>query len=204
MKFSAVKLLNLIRTHQLRIFKTRDILTLTGMTAQATTHALDRLEIQSMLERIKRGVWVNQTAPDLNPFEAVPYLTSPWPSYVSLHSALADYGLIDEIPQVIYAVTSFLPKKYSTAIGDFHIHHLPEHLIWGYEFRKIGQGSYPVAEPEKAFLDLAYLALVPRSPIRMALTRDRKWELNPAKLRKYALRFKYLPLIRYLRRNKQL
>ncbi len=195
---SAGKILGLLQTHKLRVFTTRDMLSLTSGSQTAVTQSLLRLEKQGFLTRIKRGIWVNKLLENFNPFEAVPYLTSPWPAYVSLYSALADYGIVAEVPHINYAVTASLPKKYSTSIGTFHIHHLDERLIWGYEVKQFASGSYPIAEPEKAFLDLAYLSLVPRSPIQMAQKRSRKWKLNLGKLKTYAAKFEYPPLIRYL------
>jgi len=198
MSFSAPQLLKVIQDHKLRIFTTSDVKTLTGMRTSAAAQALLRLSSGGLLMKIKRGLWANRLLNDLNPYEAVPHLCAPWPAYVSLFSALSEYGVIEEIPQVIYAVSASRPIRYSTPIGNFHIHHLPESLIWGYEIRKAGQGTYPIAEPEKAFLDLVYLALIPRSPLELPYKRSKRWNLKRETLRKYALRFKFFPLIKYI------
>lgn len=192
-------IIHLIHKHGLRVFTTADFLTLTAMAPDAATHALGRLAAQDLLLRIKKGVWVNKIAADINPYEAIPYLRAPWPAYLSLYSALADYGIVEEIPHVIYGVSSALPKRYKTPIGEFRIHHLPQRLIWGYEARRSGNGSYPVAEPEKAFLDLVYLALTPRSPLGLPHKRGRKWNLDKGKLQRYARRFKFEPLTEWLK-----
>lgn len=195
------EIIRLLREHNLRIFTTSDLITLTGLNNAAATKALLRLSSRGLAIRIKRGVWVNKLIPDLNPYEAVPYLRAPWPAYVSLHSTLADCGVIEEIPHVIYAVTAAMPKKYPTAIGEFRFHHLPQRLIWGFEIRQTGTGHYPAAEPEKAFLDLVYLALTPRSPIQLPHKRGRAWGLDKPKLTIYAKRFRYLPLESWLKGN---
>lgn len=202
MSLSAASLLKIIQNHALRVFTTADIITLTGLAPAAATKALTRLAGEDLVARIKKGVWVSKLTVDLNPYEAVPYLRAPWPAYISLYSALADYGLVEEIPQVVYGVSAAPPKRYRTAIGEFSIHHLPERLIWGYEIKSQGQASYPVAEPEKAFLDLAYLALIPRSPLELPHRRERKWELDKAKLKRYAGRFKFKPLTNWLKRER--
>lgn len=199
MTLSATELIELIQGHGLRVFTTADLRTLTGKKGPAITQALCRLAKRNLLSRIKRGIWVNRLVENLNPYEAVPHLAAPWPAYVSLYSALAEADLIEEIPQVIYAVSSKRPVRYRTPIGDFHFHHLPESLLWGYEIRKVGRGAYPVAEPEKAFLDLAYLALIPRSPLAFPYQRTKKWNLDRRKLRDYALRFKFPPLMDHLK-----
>lgn len=195
---TAGEIIRILREHDLRIFTTADFITLTGLSGVNATKALLRLAAQDLVVRIKRGVWVNKLAASLNPYEAVPYLRAPWPAYVSLHSALADYGVVEEIPHVVYAVTPTMPKRYSTAIGQFRFHHLPERLIWGFEVRRTGAGSYPMAEREKAFLDLIYLALTPRSPLRAPHKRGRSWELDKVRLTVYARKFGYPPLTAWL------
>ncbi len=198
---TAAKIISLLRKHDLRVFTTADLITLTGLTDVAASQALLRLACQNLVVRIKRGVWVSGLVSDLNAYEAVPFLRAPWPAYVSLHTALADYGVIEEIPHVIYAVTSTMPRKYPTPIGEFRFHHLPERLMWGFEVRQTGSGSYPVADREKAFLDLLYLALTPRSPLQAPHKRGRTWELDKAKLTVYAKRFRYAPLESWLKAN---
>jgi predicted transcriptional regulator of viral defense system len=138
-------------------------------------------------------------AENFDPLEAVPYLTAPWPSYVSLYSALSRHGLIEEIPQVIYAISAGRATRYKTPLGSYQIHHLPKHLIWGFKIEHSGQGAFPLAEPEKAFLDTAYLGLIPRSPLGMPYKRDHRWKLDPEKLTRYAKRFHFPPLLVYLR-----
>lgn len=202
MSLSAAALLKLLAKHELRVFTTADIITLTGLEPAATTKALTRLAGEDLVARIKKGVWVSRLSTDLNPYEAVPYLRAPWPAYVSLYSALADYGMVEEIPQVVYGVSAAPSKRYRTCIGEFSIHHLPERLMWGYEIKRQGQASYPVAEPEKAFLDLIYLALIPRSPLELPHRRERRWDLDEGKLKRYAGRFKFKPLTNWLKKER--
>ena len=191
----------MIRKHGLRVFTSSDFITLAGIKGANATATLRRLSSGDLVARIKKGVWVNRIIPDLNPYEAVPFLRAPWPAYVSLHSALADYGVVEEIPQVVYGVSSAVPKIYRTPIGEFRIHHLPQRLIWGYDVRRTGAGGYPIAEREKAFLDLVYLALTPRSSIELPHKRGRKWELDRIRLGRYARRFQYKPLEKWLGKN---
>ena len=198
---TASEIIRILKDHNLRIFTTADFIILSGLKDANATQALLRLSAQNLIVRIKRGVWVNTLASDFNSYEAVPFLRTPWPAYVSLHSALADYGVVDEIPHLIYAVTSTMPRKYPTPIGEFRFHHLPQRLIWGFEIRQTGAGQYPMAEREKAFLDLVYLALTPRSPLRAPHKRGRSWDLDKVKLTAYARRFEYQPLQAWLKAN---
>jgi predicted transcriptional regulator of viral defense system len=190
-----------MQEQRLRVFTTADLATLAGINPVAASQALQRLASKKLVVRVKRGVWANRLVSDLHPYEIVPFLGAPWLSYVSLYSALADYGVIEEVPAVLYAVSARGPKRYRTPVGDFHFHHLPERLIWGYEIKRIGLGSYPIAEPEKAFLDLVYLALVPRSPLRFPPQRGKPWRFNQKKITAYAKRFQFPPLVDYLHRS---
>lgn len=192
----------LIQRHGLRVFTTSDFKTLAGLREAAAAVMLARLAADGLLARIKRGVWVNKLASDLNPYEAAPHLRAPWPVYVSLYSALADYGVVEEIPHAIYAVSPAIPKIYRTEIGEFRIHHLPGRLMWGYETRRAGRGAYLIADREKAFLDLVYLGLAKRSPLRPPHKRGRSWDLDKRLLTAYALRFEVPGLEAWLKEQR--
>lgn len=201
---ASADLLGALQRHRLRVFTTSDLSTLTGLSAEAASQALRRLASKGLASRLKRGLWASRLAADINPYEAVPHLRAPWPAYVSLYSALADHGVVEEIPQVVYGVSAAPPKRYRTPIGEFRIHHLPARLIWGYELRGLGAASYPIAGPEKAFLDLVYLALSPRSPLEAPVKRGRRWALDPVRLKSCARRFRCEPLERWLRERRLL
>jgi hypothetical protein len=183
---SAAGLLRLIQEHKLRFFRTGDVVTLSGLTTSAAAKALDRLATQGLLQKMKRGLWVRKNLEGLNPFEAVPFLTAPWPSYVSLYSALAHHGIVEEIPHVIYAVSAGRPSPMKTPLGQFFIHHLPAHLIWGFAMQREGSASYP---------------LIPRSPLGFPYKRDKRWKLNLTTLARYARRFEHAALIKFLKNN---
>jgi len=199
---AAARLASLISRHGLRFFTTPDVATLTGLSRSSSSQALRRMARDGLVTRIRHGLWVNRLAAGMNPFEAVPHLRSPWPAYVSLYSALSGYSLIEEVPQVVYAVTSGRPGRIQTSVGSFHFHHLPTRLMWGYAMGRSGAASYPIADPEKAFLDLCYLALTIRSPLGFPRRRGRRWELDGAKVLQYAKRFAFPPLVDYIRRER--
>lgn len=198
---SAAALIRQIGEQGLRILTTADLQNLTALSPAAATQALRRLEANGLLTRIKRGVWVNRLAADLNAFEAAPHLSSPWPSYISLYSALSAHGIVEEVPQVVYAISAAPPRRWKTPIGSFHIHRLPPPLIWGYSMQGNGRAAYPLADPEKAFLDLAYLALTPRSPLELPYRREGRWPLDRLKLKAYAAKFNSKRLTGYLRKK---
>ena len=80
------------------------------------------------------------------------------PSYISLHSALAWYGLIPESVVQITSVTSLKTASFSNAFGEYSYKSVKKELMFGYVRRPIADGrTIPYATQEKALLDLLYL-----------------------------------------------
>jgi predicted transcriptional regulator of viral defense system len=187
----------LLARHSMRVFTTGDFATLSGMAPSSASQAVRRLALAGMLGRAKRGLWVNRMAAGFHPYEVATRLADPWPAYVSLYSALSDEGIIAEVPGIVYAVTPAVLRRYryESSFGRFHLHHLPPRLIWGYRVRHDGLASYAVADPEKAFCDLAYLGLTIRSPLGMPRRRAAHWPLKRGKVLECARRFGFPPLM---------
>lgn len=79
-------------------------------------------------------------------------------SYVSLHTALAFYGMIPEAVVQIVSVTSLKTSSFSNGIGDYSYHSVKENLMFGYELKPTTDNrTIQFATPEKALLDLLYL-----------------------------------------------
>ena len=80
------------------------------------------------------------------------------PSYVSLQSALAHYGLIPEYVAVVTSVTTGRSTRAETPLGRYQFQHIQRDWFLGFASRRVegGQEVY-LATPEKALLDLVYL-----------------------------------------------
>lgn len=80
------------------------------------------------------------------------------PSYISLHTALAFYGLI---PEAVTQVTSVTPLKtafFNNHMGDYSYRTIKKELMFGYILKSLAKNmTMQMAEPEKAILDLLYL-----------------------------------------------
>jgi len=113
------------------------------------------------------------------------------PSYISLHSALADHGMIPEYVPNITLVTTKRPKTVGLHAKLLIYQHIKRELFWGYEVR--GDKNFPTffAEPEKALLDLFYFT---SGEIKMPFIEEMRFQnletLNTEKLIEYAKRFK--------------
>jgi predicted transcriptional regulator of viral defense system len=115
---------------------------------------LARLSASGHLMRLKRGRWGFKER--IDPFALPEYLTAPYPSYVSLQSALFHHGMVSQIPPVIYAVSIARTNRQATAIGLVSIHHVDPSFFFGY--RLAGKGPGKMATPEKAIIDFLYLS----------------------------------------------
>ena len=80
-------------------------------------------------------------------------------SYVSRQAALAHYGLIPEAVPLVTASGNGRPQRMETPLGTYDLRHLKPTLIRGFRTEEVAQGQRAfVATPEKALLDLVYLA----------------------------------------------
>ena len=80
------------------------------------------------------------------------------PSYVSLHSALAFYGIIPEAVVQFTSVTSLKTVSFSNDFGEYVYKSMNQDLMFGYDLKPIADGrTLLLANPEKALLDLLYL-----------------------------------------------
>lgn len=80
------------------------------------------------------------------------------PSYVSLHTALAFYGMIPEAVIQITSVTSLKTISFTNDFGEYGYKSVKEELMFGYDLKPIADGrTFQLARPEKALLDLLYL-----------------------------------------------
>lgn len=82
------------------------------------------------------------------------------PSYVSIESALAYYGLIPEFVAQVTSVTARKTCKFENDFGVFSYQHLQPQCYKGYKAVKDENDmNILIAEPEKAIVDFLYLNL---------------------------------------------
>lgn len=80
------------------------------------------------------------------------------PSYISLHTALAFYGIIPEAVVQISSVTSLKTASFANDFGEYSYSSVKENLMFGYGLKPMADNrTIQFAVPEKALLDLLYL-----------------------------------------------
>jgi len=111
-------------------------------------------------------------------------------SYVSLHSALAYYGLIPEYVPAVTSVSTRRPRRWMTPIAPFIYHRIVPALLFGYERLTVDEDQAAfVAFPEKALLDLVHLQPGGDAPAYLSSLRLQNLEqLDPDRLRHLAER----------------
>jgi len=133
-----------------RVVTTSEAAVLWQVSSSMASKTLSRLGSAGLVQEMRSGVWtVGSVVPDI--FEVVPILTRPYPSYVSMYSALFRHGMIEQIPRSLHVVSLGRPKRVVTTLGTVAIHHLQPELFGGYQ----GGTSYRsgMASPEKALVD---------------------------------------------------
>jgi len=86
------------------------------------------------------------------------------PSYVSLESALAYWGLIPEAVTAVTSMSTGRSKRFSTPVGEFIYRHIqPSAYVNGIVRRQIDTVPFLIASPEKALCDRTALAVTIRT-----------------------------------------
>ena len=131
-----------------------DVAAILGVPRGHASKILNRLSESGLITPLNKGHWAID--PRADRFLIPEFLTAPSPSYISLQSALFFHGMISQIPEVIYAVSTSRARLYKTQLGTFSIHHLEASLFFGFE--TIGASGIKMATPEKALFDFLYLS----------------------------------------------
>jgi predicted transcriptional regulator of viral defense system len=135
------------------VFTTRDAAARLRVPNGHASVSLARLAAAGQLIRLRRGTWALPNCVD--PLALPEYLTSPFPAYVSLQSALYLHGMISQVPSMTYAVSLARTRQFRTPLGTVSLHHVQPGFFFGYE--DAGRGSGRLATPEKALVDFLYL-----------------------------------------------
>jgi predicted transcriptional regulator of viral defense system len=134
------------------IIQTREAATRLHASVSSASHLLRSMEQAGLTRRLRQGLWALHT--DIDPFILAPYLTAPFPAYVSFWSALARHDMIEQIPRQISVASLDRTRHLTTTIGTYSIHHLAPELFDGY--RGTEESGY-LATPEKALFDTVYV-----------------------------------------------
>ncbi len=135
------------------VLETSDAAAVFEQSPDAASRTLTRLAEAGLVTPVRHGVWwIDST---LDPYRLPEYLTAPFPSYLSLQTALHLHGVIEQVPHVFYVVSLARTQRLVTRAGTFSIHHVAPEVFGGFE--ETAQGV-KLATPAKAIFDTAYLS----------------------------------------------
>lgn len=116
------------------------------------SHLLSEAEEAGLTRRLRHGLWALHS--EIDAFVVAPFLTAPFPAYVSFWSALAHHDMIEQIPRQISVASLDRARRITTAAGTYAIHHLNPKLFGGY---RGSEATGYLATPEKALFDSVYV-----------------------------------------------
>jgi predicted transcriptional regulator of viral defense system len=151
---TSLEILARLRRLGLDAVTTADTAAAIGLSVPAASHALRRLAAVGLVTPIRKGLWA---LPDrVDPLSLADYVTAPYPSYVSLQTALYQHGMIEQIPEMTYLVSLARSSRIDTGVGTYSVHHVQPELFGGFTVDR--DSGIKMATPEKALVDFLYLS----------------------------------------------
>lgn len=134
-------------------FFTKDTTAVLNVSNKNAAIILSRLAKKNTIVHLARGRWAYSDTVD--PLILPSILAFPMKAYVSLYSALYYRGMIDQIPDTVFAITNGKTNIFETPIAKISLHSINSFLFTGYEM--IGKSCIFMATAEKALFDTLYL-----------------------------------------------
>lgn len=146
------KLLQKINSIPKAWFSFADIRKISGLDDKSLAVSLSRIIKRGELVKVAKGIYATDASKiNWEQFAIEKYL----PSYISFESALARHNILSQQPVNLTVATANRSKKTKMQDNLIIYRHIQPKLFWGY----LKEDNILIAEPEKAFLDLAYLSL---------------------------------------------
>lgn len=118
---------------------------------------LTRWTRQGLLVKLRQGYYAFPEMKEQSDFALYVSNRIYKPSYISLHTTLAFYGVIPEAITQITGVSSLKTAEFQNDFGVYTYKAIKPELMFGYELKPFGNRIIQFAHPEKALLDLLYL-----------------------------------------------
>lgn len=135
-----------------RVVTTAEAAAVWETTVRTAGRRLQAMDDAGLVRHLRRGLWALD--PDVAPFAVAPFLTAPFPAYVSFWSAFYRHGMIEQIPRQVSVASLDRARIVKTAIGTYKIHHLAPELFGGHQGTE--ESGY-LASPGKALFDAVYV-----------------------------------------------
>ncbi len=134
------------------VIETREAAARLKTTSSSAARVLRAVEAAGLARQVRHGLWALDS--EAEPAVVAPYLTAPYPAYVSFWSALARHEMIEQIPARIEVASLHRSKTVETPFGVFIVRRLAPEVFTGFEGDP-ERGYF--ANPEKALFDTVYV-----------------------------------------------
>ena len=139
------------------VFTSHELISLSGRSPSNVTQCLNRLARQGLLTKLYRGVWAESGHSAVSAFDVIPHLFPRQRVYVSFITALHLHGIVEQIPQMITLASLSHSRTIKTKLGIYSVHQISPDFFDGFDWYK-KEGTFLIAEPEKALIDSLYLS----------------------------------------------
>jgi predicted transcriptional regulator of viral defense system len=119
--------------------------------------ALARQQKRGLVEHVANKIYFNRLAEGGSPRELVNALRIQ--AFISLETALREYGISTQSPRVITCLTTERPRVFNGHTIRISYRSISPKLYFGFAEKRTRYGRYKIADPEKALLDSIYFAL---------------------------------------------
>jgi predicted transcriptional regulator of viral defense system len=175
------------------LFSSQEFRRATGFSPASAKHLLIRYVQKGLVLRLKekRGLYCLKGKPP-HPWHLANRLLQP--SYISLETALAHYGII---PESVYAVTSVTPRitrSFEALNLTFSFHKIKREAYAGYRPLEIQGQTVLLGEPEKAMADYLYFVHLGKKSLNDRIRWNR---LKKASVMSYLKRFARVGLVEW-------
>jgi predicted transcriptional regulator of viral defense system len=151
-RHSITDIIKILQASKLRALTTADLKKLLDISNNNTANiTANKLVKNKILLPLKKGLYASILYPPED-FEVANLLYPP--SYVSLESALSLYGMLSQFPYVITSVSPKKTKRFLAQDKEYEYIQIKKEYFMGF----IKKGPFLIASPEKALVDLLYLA----------------------------------------------
>lgn len=191
---STIKAVSRLKELNVKVISPNSLSKILGIDNQNTIYKIiERMEKYKLIERLIKGKYI-LSKQNISDFEKAGIILSP--SYISLESALTFYGILPQFTYSITSITTQKSRKYEIGGKEFEYTKIQTDYFSDY----IKRDGFLIATPEKALIDLIYLASkktrkVEISDLDMSMI---NWDL----FNRLRIKIDYKPFQNYIENNR--
>ncbi len=140
-----------LNDNRIAVFSLKDAVKILHASRPYASLFLRRCMNKGLISRVENGLYYKNHG--TNEYMVASRIV--YPSYVSMVSALAYYGLTTQIPNTVYVISTKVHRPIKKVMGfNIVFRAINSRMMFGYH--KEAYGNISIAEPEKAIVDIFY------------------------------------------------